>query len=78
MRERERPVDRHRHCSLHLLANLDVNECSGASVAAANAKLLADEEEREIKHLVASIIDYQMKKLYSKLEHFAKLLAVGG
>jgi hypothetical protein len=29
-------------------------------VAAANAKLLADQEEREIEHLVASVIDNQV------------------
>ena len=29
-------------------------------VAAANAKLLADQEEREIEHLVANIIDNQV------------------
>ncbi|CAM6058725.1 unnamed protein product [Sphagnum tenellum] len=42
-------------------------------VAAANANLLADQEELEIDNLVASIIDTQMKKLQSKLEHFEEL-----
>ncbi|XP_073389287.1 SWI/SNF complex subunit SWI3A-like isoform X5 [Physcomitrium patens] len=50
-----------------------VSVATALGVAAANAKLLADGEEREIEHLVASIIDYQMKKLYSKLEHFEEL-----
>lgn len=40
---------------------------------AANAKLLADHEEREIEHIVASIIENQIKKLQSKVEHFEEL-----
>ncbi|KAJ7558882.1 hypothetical protein O6H91_04G060100 [Diphasiastrum complanatum] len=43
------------------------------AAAAANAKLLADQEEREIEHLMASIIENQLKKLHSKLEHFEEL-----
>lgn len=42
-------------------------------VVAANAKLLADQEEREIEHLMASIIENQLKKLDSKVEHFEEL-----
>lgn len=40
---------------------------------AVNAKLLADQEEREIEHLVASIIENQLKKLQSKVDHFEEL-----
>lgn len=43
------------------------------SAAAANAKLLGDQEEREIEHLMASIIENQLKKLQSKVEHFEEL-----
>ncbi|KAL5791538.1 hypothetical protein ACOSP7_000132 [Xanthoceras sorbifolium] len=41
--------------------------------AAANAKLLADQEDREIEHLVATIIEAQLKKLHCKVEHFDDL-----
>ncbi|KAK8657811.1 hypothetical protein V6N13_036032 [Hibiscus sabdariffa] len=37
--------------------------------AAARAKLLAVQEERKIEHLVATIIEAQLKKLQSKLKH---------
>ncbi|KAK9278317.1 hypothetical protein L1049_027882 [Liquidambar formosana] len=41
--------------------------------AAAHAKLLADQEEREMEHLVASIIETQMKKLHCKIKLFEDL-----
>ncbi|PON77235.1 Otx2 transcription factor [Parasponia andersonii] len=41
--------------------------------AAARAKLLADQEEREIEHLVATIIGTEMKKLHCKIKHFEDL-----
>ncbi|PQQ17221.1 SWI/SNF complex subunit SWI3A [Prunus yedoensis var. nudiflora] len=41
--------------------------------AAAHAKLLADQEDRQIEHLMATIIGTQMKKLHSKLKHFEDL-----
>ncbi|KAL3638016.1 hypothetical protein CASFOL_018464 [Castilleja foliolosa] len=41
--------------------------------AAANAKLLADQEEREIAHLVANMIDAQLKKLRRKMKCFDHL-----
>jgi SWI/SNF related-matrix-associated actin-dependent regulator of chromatin subfamily C len=54
-------------------AQARVSVATALGVAAANATLLADQEERVIEHLVASIIDNQMKKLYTKLEHFEEL-----
>ncbi|KAE8670882.1 Chromatin remodeling complex subunit, putative isoform 2 [Hibiscus syriacus] len=42
---------------------------TGLGAAAARAKLLAMQEEREIEHLVASIIEAQLKKLRSKMKH---------
>ncbi|XVE63705.1 hypothetical protein DITRI_Ditri07aG0041300 [Diplodiscus trichospermus] len=42
---------------------------TGLGSAAAYAKLLADQEEREIEHLVATIIEAQLKKLHSKIKH---------
>ncbi|XP_027364733.1 SWI/SNF complex subunit SWI3A [Abrus precatorius] len=41
--------------------------------AAARAKLLADQEEREIEHLVATIIEAQIEKLQRKVKHFDDL-----
>ncbi|XWS51456.1 hypothetical protein CRYUN_Cryun12cG0177800 [Craigia yunnanensis] len=42
---------------------------TGLGAAAAHAKLLAEQEEREIEHLVATIIEAQLKKLHSKIKH---------
>ncbi|OMO84222.1 hypothetical protein CCACVL1_10942 [Corchorus capsularis] len=42
---------------------------TGLGAAAAHSKLLADQEEREIEHLVATIIEAQFKKLHSKIKH---------
>lgn len=41
--------------------------------AAARSKLLADQEYREIEHLVATIIDAQIEKLLHKVKHFDDL-----
>ncbi|KAF7834021.1 SWI/SNF complex subunit SWI3A [Senna tora] len=41
--------------------------------AAARAKLLADQEDREIEHLVATIIEAQTEKLQHKIKHFEEL-----
>ncbi|KAK1566878.1 hypothetical protein Q3G72_005298 [Acer saccharum] len=41
--------------------------------AAANAKLLADQEDREIEQLVAAIIEAQLQKLHCKIKHFDDL-----
>ncbi|KAE8123841.1 hypothetical protein FH972_018763 [Carpinus fangiana] len=41
--------------------------------AASRAKLLADQEDREIENLVAIIIETQMKKLHHKAKHFEDL-----
>ncbi|KAH7683241.1 SWI/SNF related-matrix-associated actin-dependent regulator of chromatin subfamily C protein [Dioscorea alata] len=43
---------------------------------AAHAKLLADQEEREIEHLMASIIDMQLKKIQHKMKHFEELESI--
>lgn len=40
---------------------------------AANAKLLADQEERETEYLMATILENQLQKLESKVEHFEEL-----
>ncbi|XP_058786373.1 SWI/SNF complex subunit SWI3A [Vicia villosa] len=40
---------------------------------AARAKLLADQEEKEIEHLVATIIEAQIEKMQQKVKHFDEL-----
>ena len=41
-------------------AQARISVATALGVAAANAKLLADQEEQEIEHLVASVIDNQV------------------
>ncbi|KAF8390681.1 hypothetical protein HHK36_025208 [Tetracentron sinense] len=40
---------------------------------AAHAKLLADQEDREIEHLMANIIETQLRKIHCKVKHFEEL-----
>ncbi|CAN6276033.1 unnamed protein product [Urochloa humidicola] len=42
-------------------------------VAAARAKMLADQEEREMELLMASIIETQLRKMQYKIKHFEEL-----
>jgi hypothetical protein len=52
-------------------AQARISVATALGVAAANAKLLADQEEREIEHLVASIIDNQVGALVLDIVHEA-------
>ncbi|CAL9186844.1 unnamed protein product [Musa hybrid cultivar] len=45
----------------------------GLSAAAVKAKLFADQEEREIQRLAATIINHQLKRLELKLKQFAEV-----
>ncbi|OEL13257.1 SWI/SNF complex subunit SWI3A [Dichanthelium oligosanthes] len=45
-------------------------------VAAARAKMLADQEEREMELLMASIIETQLRKMQYKIKHFEELESV--
>ncbi|KAG2572871.1 hypothetical protein PVAP13_7KG205900 [Panicum virgatum] len=45
-------------------------------VAAACAKMLADQEEREMELLMASIIETQLRKMQYKIKHFEELESV--
>nr|CAD1842039.1 unnamed protein product [Ananas comosus var. bracteatus] len=45
----------------------------GLSAAAMKAKLFADQEEREIQRLAATIINHQLKRLELKLKQFAEV-----
>ncbi|XP_020246787.1 SWI/SNF complex subunit SWI3C isoform X2 [Asparagus officinalis] len=46
---------------------------SGLSAAAMKAKLFADQEEREVQRLAATIINHQLKRLELKLKQFAEV-----
>ncbi|XP_008807659.1 SWI/SNF complex subunit SWI3C-like [Phoenix dactylifera] len=46
---------------------------SGLCAAAMKAKLFADQEEREIQRLAATIINHQLKRLELKLKQFAEV-----
>ncbi|KAL6182658.1 hypothetical protein ACLB2K_044073 [Fragaria x ananassa] len=46
---------------------------TGLGAAAARAKLLVDQEDREIEHLLATIIGTQMKKLHCKMKNVEEL-----
>ncbi|PIN23586.1 Chromatin remodeling factor subunit [Handroanthus impetiginosus] len=50
-----------------------VATAAALGAAAANAKLLADQEEREIGHLLAAMIEAQLKKLQRKIKYFEDL-----
>uniref|UniRef100_A0A0E0F330 SWIRM domain-containing protein n=1 Tax=Oryza meridionalis TaxID=40149 RepID=A0A0E0F330_9ORYZ len=45
----------------------------GLSAAATKAKLFADQEEREIQRLTATVINHQLKRLELKLKQFAEV-----
>ncbi|KAJ6821103.1 SWI/SNF complex subunit SWI3C isoform X1 [Iris pallida] len=45
----------------------------GLSAAATKAKLFADQEEREVQRLAATIINHQLKRLELKLKQFAEV-----
>ncbi|XP_047070461.1 SWI/SNF complex subunit SWI3A homolog [Lolium rigidum] len=46
---------------------------TAVGVAAARAKMLADQEEREMELLMASIIETQLRKIQYKIKHFEEL-----
>ncbi|KAL5543847.1 hypothetical protein UlMin_007631 [Ulmus minor] len=58
---------------LPLTLRIRAGVATALGAAAAHAKLLADHEEREIEHLVATIIGTQTKKLHCKMKHFEEL-----
>ncbi|XP_057816813.2 SWI/SNF complex subunit SWI3A isoform X1 [Cryptomeria japonica] len=55
----------------HLQMRAAIATALGA--AGARAKLLADQEERDIEHLMSIIIENQLKKLYFKIGHFEEI-----
>ncbi|KAF8006725.1 hypothetical protein BT93_K0897 [Corymbia citriodora subsp. variegata] len=57
----------------HMPLQVRAATATALGVASARAKLLADQEDREIEHKVASIIETQMKKVHDKIKHFEHL-----
>ncbi|XP_077227778.1 SWITCH/sucrose nonfermenting 3A [Tasmannia lanceolata] len=57
------------------LSTLQIRAAIATAVgaAAAHAKLLADQEDREIELLMATMIDTQMRKIQYKIKHFEEL-----
>ncbi|KAG0526298.1 hypothetical protein BDA96_06G133900 [Sorghum bicolor] len=49
---------------------------TAVGVAAARAKMLADQEEREMELLMASVIETQLRKMQYKIKHFEELESV--
>ncbi|XP_061342881.1 SWI/SNF complex subunit SWI3A isoform X2 [Gastrolobium bilobum] len=65
--------DRFPKDDMPLTLRLRAGIATALGAAAARAKLLADQEDREIEHLVATIIDSQIEKLQQKVKHFDDL-----
>lgn len=57
----------------HMPLQVRAATATALGVAAARAKSLADQEDREIEHKVASIIETQMKKVHDKIKYFEHL-----
>ncbi|XP_074582002.1 SWI/SNF complex subunit SWI3C homolog isoform X2 [Curcuma longa] len=67
-------IDTHaQHGSFNQKELIEHATMAGLSAAAVKAKLFADQEEREIQRLVATIINHQLKRLELKLKQFAEL-----
>ncbi|XP_058072351.1 SWI/SNF complex subunit SWI3A-like isoform X2 [Magnolia sinica] len=58
--------------TLHIRAAI----ATAFGAAAAHSKLLADQEDREIEHLMATIIEAQLNKIQSKIKHFEELESI--
>uniref|UniRef100_A0A1D1XME5 SWI/SNF complex subunit SWI3A n=1 Tax=Anthurium amnicola TaxID=1678845 RepID=A0A1D1XME5_9ARAE len=60
----------------HLAFEIRAATATAFGAAAAHAKLLADQEDRQIEYLMASIIDMQLRKLEYKMKHFDELESI--
>ncbi|XP_021865931.2 SWI/SNF complex subunit SWI3A isoform X1 [Spinacia oleracea] len=59
--------------SIPLALRMRAAVATALGAAAAHAKLLADQEEREIEHLMTFIIETELKKLQCKVKHMEDL-----
>ncbi|KAG7954208.1 hypothetical protein I3843_11G004400 [Carya illinoinensis] len=63
----------HKRDDIPLALQIRASIATALGAAAARAKLLAEQEDREVENLVAIIIETQMKKLHHKIKHFEDL-----
>lgn len=54
-------------------SKMRVAAATALSAAAVKAKLLAEQEEREIQRLVVTVVDSQLKKIEAKLKYSEEL-----
>lgn len=64
--------------AIPLMLQMRAATATALGAAAAHSKLLADKEEREMEHLVSSLIDTQLKKLQHKVKHMEELELIMG
>ncbi|CAA7400555.1 unnamed protein product [Spirodela intermedia] len=60
----------------HSMFRINAATATAFGAVAARARLLADQEERQIECLMASIIDLQIKKMLHKMKHFGELESI--
>ncbi|XP_078441625.1 SWITCH/sucrose nonfermenting 3A [Wolffia australiana] len=58
------------------IIQIRASAATALAATAAHAKLLADQEQRQIDYLMASVIDLQMKKMRHKMKHFGELESI--
>ncbi|XP_040987054.1 SWI/SNF complex subunit SWI3A [Juglans microcarpa x Juglans regia] len=63
----------HKRDDIPLTLQIRASIATALGAAAARAKLLAEQEDREVENLVGIIIETQMKKLHQKIKHFEDL-----
>ncbi|KAK3043216.1 hypothetical protein RJ639_002459 [Escallonia herrerae] len=59
--------------SIFLTLRMRAASATALGAAAAHARLLADQEDREIEHLVATVMETELEKLNSKIKHLGDL-----
>lgn len=59
--------------SIPLTLRMRAATATAVGAAAAHAKLLADQEEREVEYLVSTLVEAQVKKLQHKMKHVEAL-----
>ncbi|GAB2223659.1 hypothetical protein Droror1_Dr00004397 [Drosera rotundifolia] len=62
--------------TIPLALRMRAGVATALGAAAAHARLLAEREEREMEHLMATIIETQLKKLQRKMKHFDDLESI--
>lgn len=65
----ETEVDVSQRNTIPLTLRMRAATATAVGAAAAHAKLLADQEEREVEYLVSTLVEAQVKKLQRKMKH---------